>query len=101
MLLNLGAAPKARDKSGQTALMLVAKYPAIPNDILIRFFGLLLDGGADPSLVDGAGRTAPEIFMVIECPKLADALDVALAQTARATARQRLLDRLASDQRSA
>lgn len=111
LLLENGVDPHARTREGRTALM--ALNPSMSSENLGDALRLLIDRGDDPSAVDHAGHTLPQIFMEAaamypigsSAARLRAApveiLDAMLAHPARATARQRLLDRLTPDQRTA
>ena len=102
MLLAQGANPNARGLDGATVLMMVATALfRVKMDADSRLMGDLLDAGANPSLVDADGYTAPERFAGRERRDLLMALDAALAHPAHANHRGHVLERLTPEKRIA
>lgn len=69
-------------------------------DFVETAIGLLLDQGADPSVLHpDDGRTVSQVLADAYGARMAEALDVALARPARATVRRRWLNQLTAEQR--
>lgn len=92
LLLNAGADPNARDKFGNTALILAALAPAPPEACI----SLLLERGADPTIALPDGRTPGFFAEVNGNYRAAELLNIATKSREDARGLARVLDEATS-----
>ena len=89
-LLSAGARPDRADRNGMTALMV----SVVPGPHQTAILTALIQSGADPCVADATGRTLIALCEEKRRPDLIAALDAALATSALADTRRRLLHSL-------
>lgn len=89
-LLSAGARPDRADRNGMTALMV----SVVPGPHQTAILTALIQSGADPCIADATGRTLIALCEEKRRPDLIAALDAALATSALADTRRRLLHSL-------